>query len=197
MDNKDPNSPDAPKGNVMDVQPPTPQPSASPAPSAPVVSGSSPASTEAPTPEVPAPAPTEPSLADETPEVKSGGLSPELLAKAEAEFKGPETKGDGKPVAAHPSHKGHKPVLVIVIAVVVALALAGAAVYAYMQSKDTDTMEHNDQNTTHESSNTDTTQPATAKDVEAAAKELDNTVNATNEAQEIPDSGLNESAVGL
>lgn len=153
---------------------------------------------ESPVPEPPAaeqPQPTDASA-------PAKGLSPELLAQAQAESGKPtEPKLDEKQkhddknplLSAHAPKKGGRKV-VVVVAVVIALALAGLAVYAYTQSNGSS------DNSTHDSSqehSDSSTQPATAHDVEDAAKELDNTVNATNEAQEIPSDGMTEDAVGL
>ncbi|HTE22612.1 MAG TPA: hypothetical protein VK674_06250 [Candidatus Limnocylindria bacterium] len=200
-------------GAVMDVQPPRPQSSsagtpparpgvASARPTMPGVSVTPAPSAPAPTPDLPTDLPDPADLAPTPPQepASQSGLSPELLAQAQAETNpaaGKPSDGKNPLLAAHASHKSKGPKLVIAIAVVIALALAGVAVYAYMQSKKTDPpADHMDMNHTEEQTN-QTTPSATNQEVEAAAKELDSTINTKDEAQELPDSDLSESSLGL
>ena len=196
-----------PRGNFMDIQAPGPRPSAS---SAPVASpspadtstvikpkdddpGVTPVAIEATEPVETSVAQT-PAEAPEAPDSPSTGLRPELLAQAQEETN--KSEHDKKELlAAHASHKSHGPKLVIVIAVVIALALSGIAVYAYLQTqKDTKSDKATD-TTQHESERT--VAPATSTDAENAAKEMDETIKATDEAQEIPESGISEQSLGL
>jgi len=131
------------------------------------------------------------------------GLSQELLAQAESETSGvnhsghsPDTKNPL--LAAHASHKSRRPIAAIAIAVVIAIALASVAAYAYMKSqKDKDHAATPD--TTHQEHTEDAmaAQSATTQEVEDAAKELDSTINASDESKEIPESGLSEGSIGL
>lgn len=200
MDNNPTPQPPKPQG-VMDVQPPKP-PAVTDAPQPPAAPP-----TPEPTPEVPpsnigvSPAVVE--ATEHPPEAeaaKPAGLSPELLAQAQK-----ETNKPAEPHAADPKHqlaahnkKKKGPRLVIFLAVVVALALSGVAVYAYMSSQDKKE-DHPAEHTQPEQQATDqpTTQPATTTDVDEATKAADDAMNSTDEAQDLPDGGLNEGSVGL
>lgn len=207
MDNTEQDKVTEQRGNVMDVQVPNSTQSKPVmqdfAPRSAPESGDQPAPQQSPVedpagdiPVVNPSTETEPYAA---PEQARPGLSAELLAQAEKETKGFDARpGHEDLLAAHAPKKRKKPVTVIVVAIVLALTLAGVAVYAYLQSQpkanDSGAPEATSQS---EPAAAEPEQPATPKDVDDITKELDSTINASPEAQEIPESGLNEEAVGL
>lgn len=141
---------------------------------------------------VESPAESEPS----TP--SKAGLSPELLAQAEAETKQQEEAKQAL-LAARKSHKNRGPIVASILAVVVALSLAGIAVYAYMSQNEADEPKRPTQETrsNDQTNSSGTSQPATAAEVEGLAKELDATISATDESQEIPGDSLDAGLIGL
>jgi uncharacterized protein HemX len=184
----------APVRGVMDIQARRPQPDSGTPPTQPVITPPV-ASSQPPAVAEPLPAPTTPTVPEPpAPETSRPGLSPDLLAQAQAET--------AKPADHDPTHpkvpKKRGPTVAIIVAVVVALGLAGVAVYAYQQSQ-SDKPAHDANHMSQDESSTapSNTQPATTSDVDAATKDLDSAIGATSEAQEIPESGLSESSLGL
>lgn len=173
-------------GGVMDVQAPQLK---STAPETPPVPPTASAPGVVPGP-VPAPAANSESEDSKKPE---SGLSPELLAQAEAETKKSDTKPNAPKI---PKNRG--PIVVIALAIIVALSLAGLAIYAYLQSQESSptTQPVSDQIGTEDAEPAEVT-PATSQEIEDMSKELDDAINATPEDEEIPDGGLSEDTVGL
>ncbi len=205
--------PYARRGGIMDIQPRRPQQyangdAASAESTQPVLDHEPvPSNVETPKPAIPDTVQTQPSPT-ETAELQAEppapatspkpGLSPELLAQAESEAKQQEQAKQAL-LAARKSHKNRGPIIASIFAIVIAFSLAGLTVYVYISQNRTDSSKQSAQEAgaDNQANSSETPQPATAAEVEDLAKELDATINATDESQEIPEEALNEGSVGL
>lgn len=97
------------------------------------------------------------------------------------------------PAPAAPSgHKAAAPLMAIIAAILVALGLAAVTVYAYMKSQD----EAPKSTETSQTETQDSVPAATSADVDQASGEVDEALNASEEA-DFPDSELTDQSLGL
>lgn len=202
----------ASRGSVMDVRPRRTLPNAKPA----RVKGSAPATTNQTNPAVanPEPASADPPAIQKTaaasavqnssPPVEGpaqvadkppAGLTPELLAQATSETAKQE-EDKQKLLASRAKNRRRGPVIAITVAIMTAVSLTGLAVYAYMDSQKTPAATNLPrQNAATEQSTTLNITPEA--DMSAAEQEIDSVISETDDAQEIPATGLDEQSLGL
>ena len=136
--------------------------------------------------------------------VKAAPTEPEVVAEAstsaEPTTQPPEGTADqpeAKPLVAQvtaATAKRKAPIATIVVAVVVAVALAAVSVVAFMQTdKKQATTSGNTPATTQE-----TAKPAvTTSDVDAATKEIDDSLNSANDAADFDTKSLSDTSLEL
>jgi len=129
-------------------------------------------------------------------EEKAGSFRPELLAEAVAEVSEQEQEKQ-KILEAKSKNKRQRPVLAIIIAVVTAFSLIGLTAYAYLRSKEKSQSTDITQQQNVQKGQDDTSNTTTSSEVEQVESDIDAVVNSTDDAQEIPDTGINEQAIGF
>jgi uncharacterized protein HemX len=102
-----------------------------------------------------------------------------------------EHSGKNHPAAPQPQ-KGGAPKAAIVVAVLVALSLVAIVVIMFLNSR----KESDEQHETDSSEHT-TISPATEKDVEDTDQSVDEAVDATDTAEELPEDDLGNQTLGL
>lgn len=134
------------------------------------------------------------------PSESEGGLAtpPETVpnneqsASTDAQVKSDSNTVNNTPPPQVPAaHKTASPVLAIVSAVVVAVGLAAVTVYAYMQTTQEDSKTNSSQ-----AADTVTSNEVKKEDVDQATGEVDNALDATDEA-DFPESELTDNNLGL
>lgn len=173
--NNEQNSANGPNAPVMDIQPPTPKPQDDSTPSL--------ATEPTASPEV---SPTNTATSD----VTSPEPAPDPIADASsgANYLTPETHPT-QAVAPTPKKHG-APKAAVAIAIIIALVLAGVTVFAYLKTKN-NTPAGNQQ--TQES----TEAPVTTQEVDDTSSEVEEAIDATNDAADLDSNEVSDTNLGL
>lgn len=127
---------------------------------------------------------------------KPRGLSPELLKQAEQETK-KEEEAKQAMLAAQKANKRMGPIIVSVLAVIIALSLAGLATYAYISQSGSNNSVRPTSGAQSNSSTQEVSRSSTSTAVDDATKEIDDLLKSTTTSNEVPETSLSDSAVGL
>jgi len=127
---------------------------------------------------------------------KAGSFRPELLAEAVAEV---SKQGQEKQeaLASKSRNRRKRPMIAIAIAITTALSLIGLTAYAYLDSKEKSQTSNSTQQQNAQKEQDDTSNTTTSSEVEQAELGIDEVINQTDDAQEIPDTGISEQAIGF
>ena len=100
-------------------------------------------------------------------------------------------------LAAQKANKRMGPIIVSVLAVIIALSLAGLATYAYISQSGSNNSVRPTSGAQSNSSTQEVSRSSTSTAVDDATKEIDDLLKSTTTSNEVPETSLSDSAVGL
>ena len=129
-------------------------------------------------------------------EDKVVALRPELLAEAVAQVNKQEQEKQ-EALESSSKNKKKRPVLAIVIAVLTALSLVGVTTYAYLASRGKSQSATPNQQQKNQEAQENMPNASVTSEIEKAESDTDAVINSTDDAQEVPDTGINEQSIGF